>query len=396
MEDLLISAALQSNFYKKKLSNVNVREWSKIPLTTKQELRDADPYDLLGTAIQNIATYHETSGTTGKPSPSWFSFDDVDIEAKFTVESHLRLTEDDLVLNRFPFALAIPSFILYWACQLSRAAHIAASKSSLLTPHMRVIEIIERVQPTVITFIPAEAEIIGTLARSLNIPLPTKNLRCLVLGGEVVSPKRKKYIESLWGVPAFASFGSTETGGLFMTCHHGNYHMKNPIAKVEILDEEGRNVPLGEKGEFAISIAREGMPLLRYANGDMAEIREATSCTCGSAYPVLVHYGRKSDHIFLKNRTLSLYELQDIVYSLPYVPMLWRAQVYPDQIKFHYQMFGMEKTEDMRICLEGELRKHLGVDVSVNFTELVDEADLTSVPHYSKFHYVEHFTHVLV
>ena len=387
--ELLIKNALKSEFYKNKLKEELLDEWYDIPFTVKSELREADAYDLLGTSIDKIATYHETSGTTGKPSSSWFSFDDIELEAKLTVESSLNLNEFDIVLNRFPFALAIPSFILYWACQLSKATHIAASKSSLVTPHLRVIDIIRRARPTIITLIPAEAEILGRLAKHLNISLPTENLRCLVLGGEVISPKRKKYIESLWGVPIFSSFGSTETGGLFMTCEEGNYHVDHPIAKIEVLNHEGKDVVNGVKGDFVISIAREGMPLLRYANGDIAEIKESSYCNCGNEYPVLIHYGRKDDQIKLKNKVLNIYDLQEIVYSLSYIPMLWRAHIYSDSIEFKYQMFGTEKNEEIRIYLEQELSRMLDINVHVTFTELVDELELTSIPQYSKFNYIE-------
>lgn len=389
MEKLLIEKALNSKFYQDKLCGIKTKNWDEIPFTVKKDLREADPYELLGTTLNNIATYHETSGTTGKPSSSWFSFKDIELEAKLTVESSLKLNEFDVVLNRFPFALAIPSFILYWACQLSKATHIAVSKSSLITPHLRVIDIILRAKPTIITLIPAEAEIIGNLAKSLNIKLPTNNLRGIVLGGEVISPNRKKYIEKLWGVPIFSSFGSTETGGLFMTCIEGHYHVDHPISKIEILNNKNEFVLNDTQGNMVISIAREGMPLLRYANGDIAKIKSLNNCQCGNENPILIHYGRKDDQIIIGDSVLNIYDLQEVVYSLNYIPILWRVVVHSDYLEFKYQMFNEEKNEKVKREIENDLNRLLNINVRLKFINFIDEKELSSIPKYSKFHYIE-------
>lgn len=109
-------------FYKHLFSSGMQPDWNEIPFTTKQQLREADPYELLGTSLSNVVTYHETSGTTGKPSSSWFSYSDIEVEAAVLNNSALAFTENDLILNRFPFAVALPAFLVYWATQKSAPA----------------------------------------------------------------------------------------------------------------------------------------------------------------------------------------------------------------------------------------------------------------------------------
>ena len=43
-----IERAKKTTFYQKKLADVNTQMWCNIPFTTKQDLRDADEFDLLG------------------------------------------------------------------------------------------------------------------------------------------------------------------------------------------------------------------------------------------------------------------------------------------------------------------------------------------------------------
>lgn len=220
-----IEAALKSSFYQKKLKEMNLNDWNSIPFTLKDDLRNIDAFDLLGAPIEEIATYHETSGTTGTPTPSWYSYNDVQQEAKVVLNSAIHLQKDDIILNRFPFAMAISSFIVYWACQKVEATHIGADKASYVTPHKRIVEIISRTNPTILAMLPSEVEKIYQSAVQMGITFPNKGLRALLLAGELVSPMRKKYLEKLWGVPVYLLFGSTETGGLSMTCEHGHLHL---------------------------------------------------------------------------------------------------------------------------------------------------------------------------
>lgn len=387
---VFISAAMNSKFYQHKLNKVPITDWEKVPLTTKQDLRNVDTYDLMGTSLANIATYHETSGTTGKPTPSWYSFSDTAQQANIIIESELKLQPEDVVLNRFPFALAIPSFIFYWACQTVKCTHVAASKATPVTPHVRVVELLLRTRTTVLTLIPSEAEIIAEAAHQLNVSLPTPGLRALVVAGELMTPARKKYLEKLWGVPVYGFFGSTETGGLYMQCKNGHYHLANPTVKVEVLDDAGNVAPLGVKGECVISTTREGMPLLRYANQDLIEIKDATICGCGCNEPVLIHYGRKEDEFRLQNRTFGFYEVQEAVYSLSTVPMLWRFNIYSDRLEFEYQVVDHPENE-IGQRLQEELQSALGVLIKAVPAELIPLENLRSKPAYAKFaHFIKH------
>lgn len=147
-EDFL-EMALKSKFYQQKLSGLNLSSWNDIPFTTKPELRNVDTYDVIGVPLDQIATYHETSGTTGTPTPSWYSHHDIEREIEVVLNSDLQLNEKDIVLNRFPFAMAIPAFIIYWTAGKVGAGHIGVDKASMITPDRRVIEIIERTNPSV-------------------------------------------------------------------------------------------------------------------------------------------------------------------------------------------------------------------------------------------------------
>lgn len=383
-----VSAALKSKFYLKKLNGVRLGNWQGLPLTRKNELRQCDAYDVLGTSFENVATYHETSGTIGTPTPSWYSYSDTDQEAQVIIDSALGLNSKDLLMNRFPFALAVPSFILFWACQKVGAGHIALSKASMVTPHARVVEILKRTKPTIAAMLPSEAEIIAESARQQGVSLPTPNLRVLLLAGDLIGEERKKHLEKLWGVPVHCFFGSTETGGLFVTCKNGHYHLNHPKVKVEVVDKQFKPVPQGTKGYCVISSAREGMPLLRYFNEDIIEIRDGSNCGCGCTAPILIHYGREADHIVIGQKDLTFEDIQNAVYAQPVVPFLWRTHIYPDGLRFEYQL-GQESSDAKTLkFLAKSLSERLAIPVEVQYQELMSRQTLVTKPKYSKFSYM--------
>lgn len=382
-----IEAALKSPFYKKKLKGNDLTDWNSIPFTTKDDLRNAGAYDLLGVPIDQIATYHETSGTTGVPTPSWYSHQDMKQEAAVILNSMINLQKDDVVLNRFPFALAVPSFIVYSACQVAGAAHIGADKASFVTPHKRIVEIIERTNPTILTMLPSEAEKIHQAAVQMGISFPKKGLRALLLGGELVSPNRKKYLEKLWGVPVYLFFGSTETGGITVTCDHGHFHLDHPHIKIEVVDDKGNPLSNGKLGNCVLSSSREGMPLLRYFNQDLMELKSGDLCPCGNPNPVIVHHGRKDSTIAWGNEERTFYEIQEAVYSLSSIPFMWKVRASREKIVFAFQ-YVLADPPSINV-MKKELILKLGIPVELEYKEIIPLPSLTEIPAYSKYVHIE-------
>ena len=77
-------------------------------------------------------------------------------------------------------------------------------------------------------------------------------------------------IHSLWPeVSLFATYSSTEMGATFSECEHGlGGHVHPELIIVEIIGEDGEEVPDGQVGEVVVTtLGVEGMPLLRFRTG---------------------------------------------------------------------------------------------------------------------------------
>lgn len=90
-----------------------------------------------------------------------------------------------------------------------------------------------------------------------------------------------------FGAQIVDRYSSVEFGSIALQCGFAEHlHVVNPNVQVEIVDEDGRECAIGEPGRVLITgLHGYGMPLLRYAQGDIATWGEP--CSAGITWPVI-------------------------------------------------------------------------------------------------------------
>ena len=375
---------LKTPLYNSKLSDyalngVGLSHIQTLPLTTKEDLRKAGIYGHLAVDIKEIAQYHESTGTTGEPSTAWFTQKDLMIGGRQLVECGVNLTSEDLVLIRFPYAMALPAFLMQQAAWQTGAGVVPASGRTVVTPYPRVLSLMKRLPVTVLVGLPREMELLAETAR-ISGSKPSKDfsaLRAICVAGELMSDKRRKHIERLWGVPVFNMYGSTETANIATMCEYGTMHIVEEDFFVEVLNENGsKPVAYGERGFAAITtLSHQGSPLLRYFNEDIISV-EPNFCDCGRAGAKLVHYGRSKDRIRFGNTVLNAMDIQEAIYSLSPAPDAWKVLEQEEGLHIVIDSHDSEKwsVENVR----SQLFSQLQVPVTVEITTLLDRIDLMS------------------
>lgn len=329
----LMSRLKGSPLYQSKLSDhisrhVGLDRLQELPLTTKEDLRQAGTFGHLAVDRKRVAQYFESTGTTGEPSASWFTAEDLITGGRQLAACGVGLTEEDLVLIRFPYALALPAFLMQQAAWQTGAGVVPASSRTVVTKYPRVLELLRRLQVSVMAGLPREMELLAETARLQGLE-PSRDfpaLRAICVAGELLGPSRRRHIEKLWGVPVFNMFGSTETANIATMCEYGNMHIVEEDFIVEVLQEDGREaVADGARGFAAITtLSHQGSPLLRYFNGDVISV-DPPGCECGRETPKLTHYGRGKERIRLGAAVLDSLDIQEAVYSLSPAPDAWKA-----------------------------------------------------------------------
>ncbi|PHR59471.1 MAG: hypothetical protein COA44_00585 [Arcobacter sp.] len=120
--------------------------------------------------------------------------------------------------------------------------------------------------------------------------------------GDKMFSHYKKVIEAQFSTKVFDTYGCSE--GLMMAgeCEAGKYHIMSPHVYIEILDDDNKEVKVGEIGHVVVTrLDAYAMPLIRYKLGDLAvKADPKTKCSCGRPFPLLEKViGRETDVIYL-------------------------------------------------------------------------------------------------
>ena len=375
--------ARSSAFYRERLPEAPLRSWEdfrRLPFTTKEDLRRQSPHGMVCVPSQELLQYHESSATTGTPVSVWYSGDDLaEIRERFS-EWGVGFSPGDRVLIRFPYALSTIGHFVHAAAQHKRACVIPADSRTTITPLPRVIELMRKLQVTVLATISLSAVMIAEAAEMAGLD-PRRDfphLRAICCAGEPLTRYRRQLLEEIWGVPVYDNYGMTETGPQAMDCREQRLHPWRGHFWMEILDERlEKEVAPGEMGHLVVtSLTRRASPMIRYLIGDRVQ-RLERPCGCGQTSTLRVR-GRMDELVWSQGRSFDLWELEEIVSHLP-SRRFWKVVSGPDGL-----LFVVEKERDgdsLRPDLLSRLEQRHGVRLKVDLVPkgtLYDRKELIS------------------
>ncbi|MBI4848347.1 MAG: AMP-binding protein [Nitrospirae bacterium] len=292
------------------LNKITLENLSALPFTGKSAFENHND-ELLAVPMSKIVDIVLSSGTTGKPTKIMYTENDLrrlayNEEISF---ASCGMTPDDIVLLTCTIDRCFVAGLAYFLG--IRALGAAAVRNGLNSVESH-LEIIQRMKPTAIVGVPSFLHKLGLFLQSKGIdpretgvkkficigePLRDKNLYLLKMGA---------YLEEIWGARVFSTYASSETITTFCECTAQNGgHLHPELAIVEIVNDNGEVLPLGEAGEVVVTtFFIEGMPLLRFRTGDMSFLIDGP-CNCGRKSPRLGPIlGRKKQMIKYRGTTL--------------------------------------------------------------------------------------------
>lgn len=381
--------AARSPFYRDRLtasgSIHTVEDLDAVAVMDKADLRDNYPFGLLAVDRAEIATYLESSGTSGRPNSSYFTDADwLDVVDRFN-RNAVDLTADDTLLVRTPYAMLITAHQAHLAGRHRGATIVPADNRSSVVTHARVVRLLRDLDITVTWSLPTEISLWAAAARvaGLRPDSDFPALRGFVVGGEPLSPARRERISREWGgVPILQDYGSTETGSLAGECCQGRLHLWADRFVPQVLDPVTGHSALSGTGELVITtLYREAMPLVRYNLHDRVRIAE-DDCSCGMSLPTIEVLGRDESSCVIGGRRVSEQQLEDAVYSVPGVSF-WRARA---GARLEIQIEAIDG-EDPSAALVAAIETRTGVDATVHTVPrgtIVPAIAFTKAPEFGK------------
>lgn len=315
---------LHSPFYREALRGLtSPPALTHVPLLDKSTLSTRN-LDFLCSPRERIVEIVTTSGTTGAPLLWMLTENDVRRLARNEKLSFdcAGVTARDTVLIAVAMDRCFMAGLAYWlglreiGCGMVRTG----AASPLL-----VLEMVQRVQPTVIVGVPSFLRMVAAKANEAGVDLRSGSVRKLVCIGEPIREADFRLnnsgtaLEAAWGAKIYSTYGVTELANSLCECEAGQGgHLHEDQLYLEILDDEGHPVLDGEVGEVvATTFGVEAMPVIRYRTGDCAALfRE--KCACGRASPRLGPIiGRKNQKLKFKGTSLYPAALASVLETSP-------------------------------------------------------------------------------
>lgn len=295
-------------FYRRKFRELDfdpeelrsLEDLSKLPFTTKADLRDNYPYGMFAVPLREVVRLHSSSGTTGKSVVVGYTRNDVKRWAKLAarVLTAGGVTRDDVVQIAFNYGLFTGGFGFHYGAELLGASVIPSSSGNT----RRQIQIMQDYKTTALLCTPSYALHLAGSMEEAGVNPNALDLKWGLFGAECWSETMRAEIQERLKITATDNYGLTEImgPGVASEClERAGLHVNEDHFLAEVVDPETLTpAPLGEKGELVLTtLTKEAFPMLRFRTGDLTRLIPG-ACACGRTFLRMDRILGRADDMF--------------------------------------------------------------------------------------------------
>ena len=378
-------------FYNDKLTKCGVLDGSKIkqlsdikyiPFTTKDDIRDNYPFNLIATPMKDIVRIHASSGTTGKPTVGVYTKNDIDVWSDCVARVAVAggATADDIIQISFGYGLFTGALGLHYGLEKLGATVIPASSGNTEKQLMMMRDF----KVTGLVATPSYALYLSEAIKESGIPIDEYSLRLGILGSEPCTPEMRNQIERNMNIFVSDNYGMTELGGPGVSgdCpfRQGMHFAEDHYLPEIINTDTGEVLPEGEIGELVVTtLTKQGIPVLRYRTKDITKLSYEV-CQCGRTHVRMAKtMGRTDDMLIIKGVNVFPTQIESVLISFeaigPHYQLVVRRANFKDNLEVRVELINGElldnysKLENLQKEIRDKLRNVLGLDTKVTLVE---------------------------
>ncbi len=314
LNDAQQNSLFYQEFYKNSLTKLNsLEDIKKLPILKKDIFKKSIQENTIlcnGYDKKNLDCGH-TTGSTGTPLE--MCFDKECTSKRSLVQS--RLWKDMGIL---PYK----RFVKIWRDKKLSKSEQKLKDAGLLLPIavgdpissattneklQNILDELQSFDPQVIRGYVSSLYSIASLVELHNIKF--KNLESIVTSAEYLPSQMWEYFEKVFGCTVYNLYGGTEAPSIALNKKDShNLTISEDLYFIEVLDENGNDVKVGEQGLITITdLYSKATPLIRYQIGDMAIVDD-------NFYKLTQEFRHFTS---VEGRTNDIFELEDgsLIYS---------------------------------------------------------------------------------
>lgn len=326
-------------FYRKAFDDIGMHplevnqlsDLSKVPFTTKADLRDNYPYGMFATSMRDVVRIHASSGTTGKPTVVGYTARDIDTWATVVARS-IRAAgghAGDKVHIAYGYGLFTGGL----------GAHYGAEKLGCTVIPMsggqteKQVQLIKDFQPDIIMVTPSYMLNIADEMERQGIDPHKLPLRIGIFGAEPWTDSMRGELESRLGIDATDIYGLSEVmgPGVGQECietKDGPTIWEDHFYPEIIDPNTGEVLPDGEYGELVFtSLTKQALPILRYRTRDLTRLLPGTARPMRRIDKIT---GRSDDMLIIRGVNVFPTQIEEQILKVEQLAPHYEIEVYRD------------------------------------------------------------------
>lgn len=297
-------------FYRKKMQAIDLMpgdikgldDITKLPFTTKDDLRDNYPFGLFAVPNSEIVRIHASSGTTGKATVVGYTRYDLDVWSECVARclTMAGVSKDDIIQVAYGYGLFTGGLGAHGGAEKIGATVVPMSTGNSKKLTTMMVDF----GATAIACTPSYLLHISEVLENEGL-IDQIKLRSAICGAEPWTEKMRNEIEKRLKIKAYDIYGLSEVMGPGVACDcdfHKGLHVCEDHFYPEVLDTATLSpVKDGETGELAFTtLTKEGIPLIRYRTKDLTSI-DHSPCECGRTSARISRFkGRVDDMLIIR------------------------------------------------------------------------------------------------
>ncbi len=360
----------------------SLEDVERLPLTTKDDLRENYPFGLFAVPTRDIVRIHASSGTTGRPTVVGYTSEDIEVWSELMARSLVAGMADpsDVIQVAYGYGLFTGGLGFHYGVEKLGGSVIPISGGNT----KRQIRMMVDLGTTVLCCTPSYALFMAETASEMGVDFKQLKLKSGIFGAEPWSDRMRDKIERLLNLSAFDIYGLSEVmgPGVSVECEQKNgLHIFEDAFLAETIDTQtGEKLALGEQGELVFtSLRKQGMPLIRYRTRDITSLHDEP-CACGRTHVRMKRVrGRTDDMLIIRGVNVFPSQIETVLMQIEGISPHYQIIVDREggldimeiQVEVSEDMFSdrIRGLEEWQVVIQGEIESYLGIGVKVLLVE---------------------------
>ena len=352
---------------------------AKFPFTTKEDLRQSYPFEMMAVPMEQVARIHASSGTTGKPTVVGYTQKDVDNWAQLVARS-IRASggrPGDRIHVAYGYGLFTGGLGAHYGAEALGCTVIPVGGGMT----QRQVQLIVDFKPDIIMVTPSYLLAVADEFEAQGIDPRSTSLKSGIFGAEPWTNAMRAEIETRFDMHGVDIYGLSEVMGPGVANEaveekDGLYIWEDHFLP-EIIDPDSGAVRAdGSEGELVFtSLTKEALPIIRYRTRDLTTLRPGSARTMRRMDKIT---GRSDDLIILRGVNVFPSQIEEHILKIDGISPHYQIELSKsgplDVMKVRVEVAPGNEDADRRRALAAQLAKNIKQNVGISA-----EIDVTPV-----------------